>query len=166
MQIVFTLRLPRDETSVPAVRHICSDALDDLGVEEDDVSDVEIALTEACTNVLKHARGTPDEYEICIEIDPGSCEIRVRDMGSGFDAAEFGTSEVDHAEEGGRGIVIMRGLVDTIDFQSEPKEGFIVRLVKELTLSEGSVLRRLDEITAGPPAGLSDKEAERSSYTP
>jgi serine/threonine-protein kinase RsbW len=143
MEITFTLCLPRDEASVPVVRHLCRDALLKLGVVDDCVSDIELAVTEACTNVLFHAAGTDEQYEVVVNVDEETCEIRVVDTGSGFDAGEVGHVTSSHTAESGRGVFLMRALVDNLDFVSEPEQGTIVRLVKSLTLEPGSMLKIL-----------------------
>ncbi|MGH2694822.1 MAG: ATP-binding protein [Actinomycetota bacterium] len=141
--MLFTLCLPRDEASVPVARHLCRGALGGLGVAPDCISDVELAITEACTNVLKHTQGTSDEYEVTVEINGHHCEIRVKDRGGGFDHSGMGLAEAALLEEGGRGVLIMRALADSIDFSSEPEAGFAVRLTKKLHSRDGALLDRL-----------------------
>ena len=151
MDITFKLCLPRDEASVPVVRHLCRDSLLKLGVSEDCVSDIELAVTEACTNVLDHAAGTRDEYEVLVEVKPDTCEIRVIDTGTGFEHAEIGLSTSAHSAESGRGIFLMRALVDDLDFVSEPERGTIVRLVKSLTLEDQAMLKLLSAKDGASP---------------
>lgn len=143
MNIVFSLNLPRDEASVPVVRHISRDALLGLGVSRACVSEIEVALSEACTNVLKHVQGTKESYEVKVEVNEKTCEIRVIDTGTGFDHDSQGREHADHSAEGGRGIFLMRAMVDNIEFTSAPETGTVVRLTKNLALDEGSVLARL-----------------------
>jgi serine/threonine-protein kinase RsbW len=146
VKIIFSLNLPRDEISVPVVRHICRDALTNLGVASTCVDEIEVATSEACTNVLKHVAGTQDSYDVSVEVNDSQCEIRVIDTGYGFDYSsleDFGHTHVDPDAEGGRGIFLMRVMVDAIRFTSEPEQGTIVHLIKRLELEENSVLRRL-----------------------
>ena len=112
-----------------------------LGVEPECVDDMELAVTEACTNVLLHA-GPQDEYQVSVEVDEKLCEIRVTDAGEGFD---YGTlsSEAEATSESGRGIQLMKALVDNVQFLSKPQEGTIVRLIKEVRLNENSALLSL-----------------------
>lgn len=145
MQITFSLCLPRDEASVPAVRHICRDALVKLGVDRDCVSDIELAVTEACSNVLNHAEGTEEEYEVSVDIDENRVEIRVIDAGSGFDHEVAGLEVTAGSAESGRGIFLMRALVDELHFTSDPEKGTAVHLIKKLQLSEESLLKLLTE---------------------
>jgi serine/threonine-protein kinase RsbW len=154
MEIAFKLSLPRDEISVPVVRHISRDALLKLGVQPDCVSDIELAVTEACTNVLHHADNTDDIYEVSFEVNERRAEIRVVDTGRGFEEGDIALSE-DSAESG-RGIFLMKALVDDLKFVSEPEKGTVVHLVKHLVVEEGSLLHVLakDGVRTAPPAGV------------
>ena len=143
MRIAFTLRLPRDEMSVPIVRHICRSALRELGVEGLCLADIELAVTEACTNVLKHAQGTHQQYEVEVEVNEDACEIRVIDTGIGFSTESF--SQASGTAEQGRGLHLMRALVDDLHFISQPEQGTIVHLAKRLELTDNSILQKLGE---------------------
>jgi serine/threonine-protein kinase RsbW len=145
MRIAFNLRLPRDEMSVPIVRHICRSALRELGVEGLCLADIELAVTEACTNVLKHAHGTNQQYEVEVEVNEDACEIRVIDTGIGFMATES-FKQASTTAEAGRGLHLMRALVDDLHFISQPEQGTIVHLAKRLELTDDSILQRLGEL--------------------
>ncbi len=138
----FSLCLPRDEATVPIVRHVCRDALRGLGVAVGCIADIEVAVTEACSNVLRHAVSTHGEYEVQVSIGPRKCEIRVMDTGAGFDAQLF-EEQAHGTAEGGRGIFLMRALVDDLRFVARPEAGTIVLLEKNLDINRGSVLSRL-----------------------
>jgi serine/threonine-protein kinase RsbW len=142
MEIKFTLQLPRDALSVPVVRRVLNSSMKTLGVAEDCLTDIEIALTEACTNVLDHA-AVGDEYEVVAGLDDAMCVIDVVDTGRGFDADRLGHSHADPSAEEGRGIQLIRNLVDRVHFRSRPEAGMIVHLEKDLTFTDGSPLQRL-----------------------
>jgi serine/threonine-protein kinase RsbW len=131
VDINLALVLPRDSTTLPLVRHLCKHCLWEIGVSRQCASDVELAVTEACTNVVKHSSGD-DAYEVKIAITDNDCEIRVIDTGHGFDHASLGTDDAELTAESGRGIQLMRALVDNILFTSEPESGTVVHLVKAL----------------------------------
>ena len=56
------LYLPRDAESVPVSRQVLDGCLETLGVTADTRTDIALALSEACANVVLHA-GPGDEYE-------------------------------------------------------------------------------------------------------
>jgi serine/threonine-protein kinase RsbW len=144
VEIKFTLQLPRDALSVPVVRRVLNSSMRTLGVDDDCLTDIEIALTEACTNVLDHA-AQGDEYEVVAGLNDSTCVIEVIDTGRGFDADKLGHAEADPSAEEGRGIQLIRALVDRVHFRSRPEDGTIVHLEKELHFLDGSPLQRLAE---------------------
>lgn len=158
MEIKFTLQLPRDALSVPVVRRVLNSSMRTLGVAEDCLTDIEIALTEACTNVLDHA-AQGDEYEIVAGLDDNKCVIEVLDTGRGFDAARLGHSEADPSAEEGRGIQLIRALVDRVHFRSRAESGTIVHLEKDLEFISGSPLQQLaDRTTEAAEVDLADAQ--------
>lgn len=148
MNITFSLLLPRDEASVPVVRRICGSALRDLGVKDHCVDDVQLAVTEACTNVLKHADGASEDYEVTVEVNERSSIIRVLDTGAGFDHESVGRELAHEGAESGRGIQLIRALVDRVNFISQPEVGTIVHLEKNLDCNTDSVLLKLADRAA------------------
>ena len=149
MEIKLTLALPRDQLSVPVVRRILKHSLETLGIEDETIGDIEVALTEACTNVLDHAQGA-EEYEVSAGIDGEQCVIEVIDRGGGFDGAIKGLANAeDHAEDG-RGIQLMRALMDRLEFHNKATVGTVVHLEKQLAWKEGAVITRLGATEDGP----------------
>ena len=142
MEIRYSLRLPRDEVTVPLVRTICRDAMARLGVTEDCQADVALALTEACANVVQHAGGE-NEYEVAIAFIEATCHIRVVDRGHGIDLRDTARTESALDKDSGRGIVLMKLLVDRIAFEARPEDGTIVHLEKNLELQDGALLAAL-----------------------
>jgi serine/threonine-protein kinase RsbW len=125
------------------VRDLCRTAMTQLAVEETCVQDVALALTEACANVIEHAEGTDDDYEVRVQIDDELCQIRVVDSGRGFDADSLADGMPSTGAERGRGIQLMKALVDRVTFESIPEKGTIVHFEKRLTLAEDSPLQAL-----------------------
>ena len=142
-----TLLLPRDDLSVPVVRRVLRASMQSLGVEPEVISDIEVALTEAVTNVLDHSTHG-EEYEVSVGIDGAVCSIEVIDKGSGFDSSALGRGDADVSAEEGRGIQLMRALVDRVTFDHVPTVGTVVHLEKRLDWTPDSAARLL---TAGNP---------------
>lgn len=142
MRITLTLCLPRDAATLPVVRHIAGFALREVGVEAEAIADVELALTEASANVVKHS-GAADQYEVHLTLEDRICEIRVIDTGHGFDSSSLAVAMAAPSEEQGRGMALIEALVDSVSFESRPEAGTIVHLVKDLTLRPDAPLHRL-----------------------
>jgi serine/threonine-protein kinase RsbW len=136
IEVNLTLCLPRDTQTVPLVRHLIGSTLQEFGVTLETRSDIELAVTEACANVVDHSQ-VEDEYEVKVAVNQERCEIRVVDSGHGFDFSSLGEGS-DPTDERGRGVQLMRALVDKIRFESEPEAGTIVHLVKTLEFEPGA----------------------------
>jgi serine/threonine-protein kinase RsbW len=141
VEIKLELQLPRDAASIPVVRHLCRNALRGIGVDPECGDDIEVALSEACTNALKHS-GKDAEYKVQVSLDGSQCIISVIDTGHGFDGR---ASRSDPAAEQGRGVELMRALVDRVKFDSNPEAGTVVRLEKDLVLLDEGLARRAAE---------------------
>lgn len=127
------LTLPRARASVPIARHLARGLLGELGVTEDCSSDIELALSEACTNVLLHAGDAVAGYEVVIEadLDAGWCRIEVLD-GGGFDHAALSFQAAALSAERGRGMHLIGALADEVRFDSDPDTGTRVVMLKRL----------------------------------
>lgn len=137
VRLVLAVSLPRDNLSIPVSRHIVRDALREIGVAEDCINDIAVAQSEACTNVIDHS-GPGDDYEVNVTITDHRCVIRVVDKGHGFDSA-IPRAPNDLASERGRGIQLMRALVDEVHFVSDAESGTAVRLEKALVFRDDAV---------------------------
>jgi anti-sigma regulatory factor (Ser/Thr protein kinase) len=136
MELSLALSLPRDEQTVPVARHIVRNAMEQVGVDESGIYDFELALSEACTNVLLHS-GPGDEYKVRLDLEDRLGVIRVIDVGHGFDSAKL--QEVDPLDDE-RGLGLMQALVDRAHFTSRPEAGTIVTLEKVLTYADDALL--------------------------
>ena len=88
MNVKFCLVFPREALSVPVMRHVLGDTLRDLGADDDGVADLLLAVTEACSNVVKHG-GPGQRYEVLASVGQGGCEVQVVNSGRGTDAGRW-----------------------------------------------------------------------------
>lgn len=96
---------------------------------------MKLALTEACSNSIRHAYadGRVGEVEIRYELADSSLAIEVSDDGSGFDPA-LPESDPRELDEGGLGIAIIRALTDDLSIGPRSGEtGYRVRFTKSLS---------------------------------
>jgi serine/threonine-protein kinase RsbW len=137
------LCLPRDALSVPVVRRIATQSLRSVGFLDEDVDDVELALTEACSNVLKHSEAN-EEYEVRTSLSDATLVIEVLDTGGqGFESHHLGRDDAFEEAETGRGIRLMRALVDDLRFSYVAGRGALVSMTKTLRYDDKSPMVRL-----------------------
>jgi serine/threonine-protein kinase RsbW len=97
------------------------------------VADLKLALTEACSNSVRHAyeEGRGGVVEVRYELAEDRMTIEVLDEGAGFDpqALESADAELD---EGGLGIAIIRAVTDELDIGQRVDGGSRLRFTKYL----------------------------------
>ena len=100
---------------------------------EETLADLKLALTEACSNSVRHAY--PEDggiVEVVYELLPDRLVIEVADDGAGFAAPEARAADTE-LSEGGLGIAIIRSLVDEVEIGSrDGGRGSRLRFVKLL----------------------------------
>ncbi len=129
MRMSVRLHLPREVDSVPAVRRLLRCVLSVLHVDRDSGADLEIALTEACANVIKHATGA-DKFEVRLDVGEDRCAIDVLDNGRGFDAERSAGRPPADSSEHGRGLLLIRALAENVRMHSTPRTGSLIHFEK------------------------------------
>lgn len=144
----YQLKIPGQTDNLELIRLFVSAVADKVGFAADEVSKIELAVDEACANVIKHAyaKETKEPIDIAIEIDYKKLAIIITDHGKGFDVNKLSKKNVkDYIAEmrvGGLGIYLMKALMDEVEFNSQPGVKTQVKMVKyflkngELKLAE------------------------------
>jgi serine/threonine-protein kinase RsbW len=102
-------------------------------VSDEELHDLKLALTEACTNSVKHAYGEDGgSVDIVYELLADRLAVEVGDAGSGFDPKRGARNGDDVLEEGGLGIAIIRALTDEVEIGEREGGGSRLRFVKLL----------------------------------
>ena len=131
------LFLPRDAVSVPVSRQVLDGCLATLGVMPETRTDIALALSEACANVIKHA-GPGEEYEVMARARDGRCVIEVVNTGSAPGAIMPPADPVPPTAEHGRGLKIMDAVVDNLRLTGSAGEGTTVHFEKALEWVPGA----------------------------
>jgi serine/threonine-protein kinase RsbW len=100
------------------------------------LGDLKLALTEACTNSVRHAYdGAGGAVSIGYELHDDRLVVEVVDQGPGFepDEARSGQDEDDELSEGGLGIAIIEALTDEFEITRGEGGGSRLRFVKRLS---------------------------------
>jgi len=104
-------------------------------VSAETLGDLKLALTEACSNSVRHAYrdGRDGLVEICYELHSDRLVVEVADDGEGFDPGDIGGNGGDDLSEGGLGIAIIRALADELELGNrDAGRGSRLRFVKFL----------------------------------
>ena len=112
-------------------RHRVADMLSTLPLSRDDSFDTALAAGEALSNAYDHADGACG-CVMTVHAYADRVVIEVRDCGCGYEIAP--DEEPDTTEDRGRGIRLMRMLVDSVEVRRrQDARGTLVRLIKLIT---------------------------------
>jgi serine/threonine-protein kinase RsbW len=100
------------------------------------LGDLKLALTEACTNSVRHAYGEGQgSVQILYELHDDRLVVEVTDEGDGFEPPSTPSTALageDITEEGGLGIAIIEALADELEIREGTQGGSSLRFVKRL----------------------------------
>jgi serine/threonine-protein kinase RsbW len=124
------LELPPRPWTLPIVRQVLRELIAESWAARGPGEELEVAMNEACTNVVRHA-GTTEPYHVLISLDTDRCRVEVADCGHGFDpdrvAADAAGTPPGY---GRRGLLVMRALVDDLHIEPTTPVGMRITLVK------------------------------------
>ena len=135
----FKLKISSVTENLEIIREFINNIATKAGFSEENVDQIELAVDEACTNVIKHAYhySTKRMLDISVFIDPEKMEIIIIDKGAGFNPNRLPVPDLEKymrdAKVGGLGIHLMRTLMDEVNFSINPGKKNQVSLVKYRT---------------------------------
>ena len=97
------------------------------------LGDLKLALTEACTNSVRHAYADGTGLvQILYELHSDRLVVEVSDTGGGFEApvARANARGPDELAEGGLGIAIIQAVADELEIRERAQGGSSLRFVK------------------------------------
>jgi anti-sigma regulatory factor (Ser/Thr protein kinase) len=133
------LTLPSDLRQVVLARAFLEAVCEVCGVDRATTDAVVLAVHEAVNNVIRHAHhDRPDaQIEIRFYLGADRLEIHLLDEGAPFDLASVPHLDPAELRVGGRGVFLMRKLMDEVSCQPRGEGGNTLRMVKRCTYSPG-----------------------------
>jgi serine/threonine-protein kinase RsbW len=139
------LQTPGHGSYLAYIRTIVVDLARKVGFDESEVAKIEMAVDEACSNVVKHAYSPDKEWcwqhrdpEIRLDVrrDGDHLVIEINDHGQRFDFANYRHADIEdrlrEMKPGGYGLFIMRNFMDEVQYNSNDQTGNTLRMVKYL----------------------------------
>jgi serine/threonine-protein kinase RsbW len=117
------LTIPAKAEYITLVRLALSGLSQSRPLSDETLGDLKLAVTEACSNSVRHAYrdGREGSVEIIYELHEDRLVIEVSDDGQGFPVSERELVNVSQLTEGGLGIAIIRELADELELG--PRDG-------------------------------------------
>ncbi len=129
------LRFPAQADQLCEVRDAVRACIVGSGAGDGCVTDVVMAVDEACQNVIRHAYGGLPGGEIQLHVDRRGDELifSLRDFAPKVDPAQVKPRDLDDLRPGGLGTHLIRSVMDRAEFvNTDAEPGNLFRMVKRI----------------------------------
>jgi anti-sigma regulatory factor (Ser/Thr protein kinase) len=133
----FKITVPRRLDSLEKVGEFVTRSGQALGLDKDQSYQAQLAVDEACANVIEHGAAPAPGETLAVEChrEGDSCVFTLRDQGQTFDPTKAPapnlSAELRRRKTGGLGIFLMRKLMDQVSYRTEQGTNVLV-MIKRL----------------------------------
>jgi serine/threonine-protein kinase RsbW len=129
---VVELRIPCRADWVALARLAVAAVANRLRFSIEEIEDIKLAVTEACTAVIQHDNHG-ESIDIALEADAAALKLRVHDAGRHVHGAPKSAAiDFDEARVAGLGVFLIRTLMDEVTYEVHPETGTDLHMVKRL----------------------------------
>jgi serine/threonine-protein kinase RsbW len=134
----FTLHVPSSTENLALIRELVNSVGVQAGLNEADVAKLELAVDEACANVIEHAYGHDISKEVVVRatFDDEVLCIDVEDTGCGFNPDSFQPEELEklvaQRKSGGLGMRLIKSVMDEVRYEIEPGRKNELHMMKRI----------------------------------
>lgn len=134
----FMLQVPSSTENLALIREFVGSAAQQAGLSAKDAAGLEMAVDEACANVIEHAYGHDVSKEVVVRVtlDDETLSIDIEDTGRGFDPGSVNQEELEQLinkrKTGGLGMRLMTKLMDEVRYEIEPGKKNALHMTKRL----------------------------------
>ena len=131
----YSVEIPSILNELVTVERLAEKVADKHGLSDEDKDNIAIAVTEAVNNAIVHGNGGIESTKVLVEFTVSGKELKisVMDEGGGFDPSKLGNplAPENLLKESGRGIFILKALMDKVNFSFSSK-GTKITMIKNL----------------------------------
>lgn len=134
----FTLQVPSSTENLALIREFVTTIGAQAGLAENDIAKLELAVDEACANVIEHAYGHDESKEVTVSanFDGDSITFEIIDTGKGFDPSQIRQEELEtliaNRKDGGLGMRLIKTLMDEVQYEMVPGQKNELRMTKRI----------------------------------
>lgn len=115
---------------VGIIRLTTSGIANKIGFSIDDIEDMKVAVSEACTNAIKHSND--DIFYITYTMLENGLTIEISDKGEGYNIENISQPDLENPKENGLGVFIIQTLMDDVSIESIENQGTTIKMTKYL----------------------------------
>jgi serine/threonine-protein kinase RsbW len=134
----FSLQVPSSTANLALIREFVTAIGAQAGLIESEITKVELAVDEACANVIEHAYSHDATKVVIVRavFDDEALQISVIDEGQGFDPTKIkqeNVSELVHERKsGGLGLRLINSLMDEVTYDYTPGQKNELHMTKRI----------------------------------
>jgi len=140
----FKLQVPSSTENLALIREFVTTVGKQATMSDEDISKLELAVDEACANVIEHAYGhdITKEVDVRAVFDEDEVRISVIDSGRGFDPAKVDQETVEQLvaerKSGGLGFRLIKSLMDDVSYEIVPGQKNELHMTKKIRKEQKS----------------------------
>ena len=115
---------------VSVIRLTTSGIANKIGFCLEDIEDIKVAVSEACTNAIKHS--LDNKFSVEYTIFENGLTITIIDSGKGYDVDSIDVPNLEEPKESGLGLSIIQNLMDEVEIKSNINYGTVIKMTKYL----------------------------------
>ena len=115
---------------VSVIRLTTSGIANKIGFCLEDIEDIKVAVSEACTNAIKHS--LDNKFSVEYTIFENGLTITIIDSGKGYDVDSIDVPNLEEPKESGLGLFIIQSLMDEVEIKSNINYGTVIKMTKYL----------------------------------
>jgi serine/threonine-protein kinase RsbW len=127
-----TFAMPTELAAIDAARRWASGLARGAGLDDVAISEVELAMTEALSNVIGHSYEgrAGEEVLLSLDIDDARLALGIRDGGRPFEPEDYRPPDLDEPADGGYGVFLIEELMDELSRRPLQDGSTLVELVR------------------------------------
>lgn len=127
---IIKMEIASNPQYVSVVRLTTSGIANKIGFCLEDIEDIKVAVSEACTNAIKHS--LDNKFSVEYTIFENGLTIGITDSGKGYDVNSIDEPNLEEPKESGLGLFIIQSLMDEVDIKSNINYGTVIKMTKYL----------------------------------
>ena len=125
---VVSMNMSTNPNFVSVIRLTTSGIASRMGFTLDDIDDLKVSISEACTNAIKHSK--EDSFEVIFHIYDDRLTIEVNDKGTGYDKTQVKEPDLKNPQTSGLGLFIIKTLMDEVEINTCSEKGTSIKMTK------------------------------------
>ncbi len=124
------LEISSNPEYVSIIRLTTSGIANKVGFCIEDIEDIKVAVSEACTNAIKHSEDS--KVKLIFTMIENGLQIEIKDKGKGYNLESIPKPDLNEPKESGLGLFIIDALMDEVEVKSENNQGTTIKMIKYL----------------------------------